>query len=112
MPLEGVWEACLTMGTEWPYKPTNETYKSGIDLISTLIETRAKGGNLLLNVGPKPDGELAIEHEDRLREIALWMFVNSECIYGVRPWIITNENEIWFTKKKDENTLYAILKTK
>jgi alpha-L-fucosidase len=112
VPLEGVWEACLTMGTEWPYKPTNETYKSGIDLISTLIETRAKGGNLLLNVGPKPDGELAIEQEDRLREIALWMFVNSECIYSVRPWIITNEDEIWFTKKKDENTLYAILKTK
>jgi len=71
-----------------------------------------KGGNLLLNVGPKPDGELPIEQEDRLREIALWMFVNSECIHGVRPWIITNEGETWFTKKKDANTVYAILKTK
>ena len=48
------------------------------ELISLLVETRAKGGNLLLNVGPKPDGELPIEQEERLRELALWMFVNSE----------------------------------
>lgn len=112
LPLEGAWEACLTMGTQWQYKPTNDDYKSGWYCLSLLIETRAKGGNLLLNVGPKPDGELPIEQAERLREIALWMFVNSECIYGVRPWIITNEKDIWFTKKKDENTLYAIVKLK
>src|SRR6185369_7887960 len=98
------------MGTEWPYKPTNETYKSGQQLIRILIETRAKGGNLLLNVGPKPDGELPIEQEERLREVALWMQVNQESIYGVRPWVITNEQNIWFTKSKNEDTVYAIVK--
>jgi alpha-L-fucosidase len=112
MPLEGAWESNLTMGTQWQYKPTNEVYKSGTELIKTLVETRAKGGNLLLNVGPKPDGELPIEQEARLREIALWMFVNSEAIYSVRPWVITNENDVWFTKKKDANTLYAIVASK
>jgi alpha-L-fucosidase len=111
IPIEGAWEANLTMGTQWQYKPTNEVYKSGTQLIKTLVETRAKGGNLLLNVGPKPDGELAIEQESRLREIALWMFVNSECIYSVRPWVITNEGDIWFTKRKDADTLYAIVAT-
>ncbi len=111
IPLEGAWESNLTMGTQWQYKPTNEVYKSGTQLIKTLVETRAKGGNLLLNVGPKPDGELPIEQESRLREIALWMFVNSECIYSVRPWVITNEGDIWFTKKKDSDTLYAIVAT-
>jgi alpha-L-fucosidase len=111
VPLEGAWESCVTMGTQWQYKPTNENYKSGGQLISMLIETRAKGGNLLLNVGPKPDGELPIEQEERLREIALWMFVNQECIYEVRPWIITNEKEIWFTRKKNSDTLYAIVKS-
>jgi alpha-L-fucosidase len=110
IPLDEAWESCLTMGTQWQYKPTNETYKSGGTLIGLLIETRAKGGNLLLNVGPKPDGELAIEQEERLREIALWMFVNSECIYGVRPWIITNEGDVWFTRKKDSDVVYAIVK--
>ncbi len=68
----------MTMGTAWQYQPQNEHYKSGGELIRILIETRAKGGNLLLNVGPKPNGELPIEEEERLREIALWMFVNSD----------------------------------
>ena len=95
------------MGTQWQYKPANETYKSGKQLIMTLVETRAKGGNLLLNVGPKPDGELPIEQEERLREIALWMAVNREAIYAVRPWVITNEGDVWFTKKKDAATVYA-----
>jgi alpha-L-fucosidase len=107
LPLNGAWEANLTMGTEWPYKPTNETYKSGQSLIRTLIETRAKGGNLLLNVGPKPNGELPIEQEDRLREVALWMFVNRAAIYSVRPWVVTNEGGTWFTRNGD--TVYAIV---
>ncbi|MCX6953308.1 MAG: alpha-L-fucosidase [Verrucomicrobia bacterium] len=110
VPLEGAWESCITMGHGWGYQPTLETYKSGGQCISLLIETRAKGGNLLLNVGPKPDGEWPIEQEERFREIALWMFVNQECIYAVRPWVITNERDIWFTKKKDADTLYAIVK--
>lgn len=109
IPLEGAWEGNLTMGLQWQYRPTNETYKSGTELINTLIETRAKGGNLLLNIGPKPDGEIPIEQEGRLREIALWNMVNSESIYAVRPWMITNEENIWFTKAKDSNTVYAFV---
>jgi alpha-L-fucosidase len=97
------------MGTSWQYQPRNENYKSGYELIRLLYETRAKGGNLLLNVGPKPDGELPIEQEERLREIANWMFVNGEAIYGVRPWVVTNEQNIWFTKRKNENTIYAVV---
>jgi alpha-L-fucosidase len=111
MPLAGAWEANNTMGTAWQYQPQNELYKSGQELIGLLIETRAKGGNLLLNVGPKPNGELPIEQEERLREIALWMFVNSEAIHSVRPWVITNEGPIWFTRKKDGSALYAIVES-
>lgn len=102
VPLDEAWEACITMGTQWQYKPTNDVYKTGGQLISLLIETRAKGGNLLLNIGPKPDGELPIEQEERLREIALWMFLNGEAIHAVRPWVITNEGDYWFTKKRKE----------
>lgn len=110
VPIDEPWESCITMGTQWQYKPTNEKYKSGGELISLLIETRAKGGNLLLNVGPNPDGELPIEQDERLREIALWMFINGESIYGVRPWVVTNEGPYWFTKKKDEDTVYVFVK--
>jgi len=110
IPLEGAWEANFTMGTAWQYQPQNENYKTGGQVIDILVETRAKGGNLLLNIGPKPDGELPIEQEERLREVALWMQVNQECIYGVRPWVITNEQNIWFTRAKNEDTIYAIVK--
>jgi alpha-L-fucosidase len=123
--LPGAWEASITMGTAWQYQPDNQTYTSGHDLIRLLFQTRAKGGNMLLNIGPKPNGELAIEQENRLREIGLWMFVNSEAIYGVRPWVVSNEllaeprqadvnqeDRVWFTRKKNNGPLYAILDLK
>lgn len=107
--LAEAWEGNLTMGTEWPWKATNERYKSGTELIDTLIETRAKGGNLLLNIGPKPNGTIPDEQDARLREIALWNFVNGEAIRDVRPWVVTNENNVWFTKTKDQQTVYAFI---
>ena len=106
-PLPGPWEANFTMGTEWPFKPTNEEYKSGTELIKMLLEVRAKGGNLLLNIGPDPDGVIPFEQTRRLRELALWLFVNGEAIYNIRPWIVTNEGSLWFTKAKDADTVYA-----
>jgi alpha-L-fucosidase len=107
VPLEGAWEGNLTMGTQWQYRGTNETYKSGTELIGTLIETRAKGGNLLLNIGPRPDGVIPEEQEARLREIALWNLVNREAILAVRPWVLTNEGDIWFTRARGADTVYA-----
>ncbi|MBI1353929.1 MAG: alpha-L-fucosidase [Acidobacteria bacterium] len=109
LPLEGAWEGNLTMGVQWQYRPTNDTLKSGTELLRTLIETRAKGGNLLLNIAPHPRGSIPGPQEDRLREIALWMLVNRDSIYDVRPWIITNEADIWFTRSKDGATLYALV---
>jgi len=108
MPLKGPWEANLTMGQSWMYQPQDDVYKPTRDLLKLLFQTRAKGGNLLLDIGPKANGEIPSEQEDRLREMGLWMSVNSDCIYGVRPWVITNEGDTWFTKSKDEDTLYAI----
>lgn len=106
-PMPGPWESCFTMGTQWHYKPTNEDYKSGMKLIEMLIETRAKGGNLLMNMGPKPDGTIPFEQERRLRELALWMFVNDESIHGIRPCPQMREGNLWFTRKGD--TVYVFL---
>lgn len=113
-PLSGPWEACFTLGTQWAYKPTNEEYKSGGKLIEMLIETRAKGGNLLLNVGPKPDGEIPVEQTARIQEMALWLFVNGAAIYDIHPWPIIRErltldHEVWYTQGKTDNTVYAIV---
>lgn len=109
-PLPVPWEACFTLGTQWQFKPTNESYKSGTELIEMLIETRAKGGNLLLNIGPEPNGVLPREQEGVLRELALWMFVNDEAIHDVRPWTVTNEDSVWFTRDADDpGVVYAFL---
>ena len=108
-PIPGPWEACFTMGTDWQYKPTNDPHKSGTQIINMLIETRAKGGNLLLNVGPKPNGEIQIEQEALLREIALWNMVNKQSIHDIRPWRIIKDEGVWFTSSKDGNTIYAFI---
>jgi len=106
---EGAWESCITMGNSWQYRPVNDQYKPAGEMIQMLVETRAKGGNLLLNVGPMPTGEVPREQTDRLREIGLWMMVNRDAIHDVRPWLVTNENDIWFTKAKDKDTVYAVI---
>jgi alpha-L-fucosidase len=108
IPLDQAWEACITIGSAWQHKPS-DVPKSSQELIETLIEIRAKGGNLLLNVGPKPSGELSEGEEGRLRDIALWNFVNAEALDSVRPWVLTNEGNVWFTKKKGSATVYAFV---
>ncbi|MDR3246451.1 MAG: alpha-L-fucosidase, partial [Prevotellaceae bacterium] len=93
-----LWESNITMGNQWQYKPTNDELKSGTRLIEILIETRAKGGNFLLNIAPHPEGYIPKEQEERMREVAAWMFINQESVYGVRPWIVTTEENLWFSR--------------
>jgi len=78
------WEFCLTMNANWGYA-TRSPYKSTHELIDTLSLVAARGGNLLLNVGPKPDGTIPTRSIQRLKEIGEWMKVNSESIYGCGP---------------------------
>jgi len=106
---DDAWEACITMNNQWAYKPTNKKIKHGTRLIEILIETRCKGGALVLNVGPKPNGELDIVEEENLREVAAWNFVNQEALYNVRPWVVSKESNIWLSKAKKENTVYAYI---
>lgn len=108
-PVPGPWETCFTLGNQWQYKPTNEAYKSGSQLINMLIETRAKGGNLLINMGPKPNGEVPIEQEERFRELALWMFVNDEAIYDIRPCETAGSRDVYYAQSKDGKYTYAFL---
>lgn len=108
-PLPRPWESCYTMGTDWQFKPTNDPHKSGTTIIDMLIEIRAKGGNFLLNIGPKPDGGIAAEQENLLREIALWNFVNRESIYSVKPLPIVRDGNVWFAQSNDEKVIYAFV---
>ncbi len=83
-PLDYPWETCMTIGTSWSFNP-KDTYKSARQLIHTLIEIVAKGGNFLLNIGPDPTGEWPAEAYDRLEQIGRWMRDNGSAIYYSRP---------------------------
>ncbi len=84
-PPTGRWETCLTMNESWGYNPSDTYYKSARDLVHALIETASRNGNLLLNIGPRGDGELPEEQSRRLDEIALWMSSYGETVIGTQP---------------------------
>ncbi len=95
-----VWETCMTMATSWSYS-SKDTYKSAPELIHILARIVARGGNLLLNIGPGPDGELPPESLLRLKELGEWMRVNQSAIYSTRAVAPYAENGICFTRTKD-----------
>ena len=78
-----LWEACYTMGWNgWGYNRYETEFHSASQLIRQLIEIVSKGGNLLLNVGPEPNGKIPAEFVDRLKRMGVWLAANGESIYG------------------------------
>ncbi len=76
------WEACMTMGTSWGYKSWEEDWKSAQTLIRTLVDAASKGGNFLLNIGPRADGSIPQESIERLLHVGEWMDLNGRAIHG------------------------------
>jgi len=81
------WETCMTLGTQWAWKP-NDTIKSLKQCIDILVRCAGGDGNLLLNVGPMPTGEIEPRQVQRLKEMGAWLKQYGESIYGTRggPW--------------------------
>ncbi|WP_300812628.1 alpha-L-fucosidase [uncultured Bacteroides sp.] len=91
-------ETCETMNGMWGYKITDQNYKSTKTLIHYLVKAAGKDANLLMNVGPQPDGCLPEVAVQRLAEMGEWMKVYGETIYGTRggcvaphPWGVTTQ---------------------
>jgi alpha-L-fucosidase len=76
------WETCMTLNTTWGYSAHDHAWKSDETLIRNLIDIASKGGNYLLNIGPKGDGSVPMESVQAMHAIGAWMRVNGESIYG------------------------------
>ena len=98
-------ETCMTMNNTWGYRITDKNYKSGDEIIRTLVSAAGRNGNLLINVGPRPDGCLPTEALERLHHLGEWMRQYGETIYGTRGGIIPPHD--WGVTTQRGNTLYV-----
>ncbi len=76
------WETCMTLNTTWGYSDHDHAWKSDETLIRNLIDIASKGGNYLLNIGPKGDGSVPAESVKSMQAIGAWMKINGESIYA------------------------------
>jgi alpha-L-fucosidase len=106
------WEETRGIGGSFGYNRNEslDDYESSEFLIHYLVDKVARGGNLLLNVGPTADGRIPVIQQQRLRDIGTWLKINGDAIYGTRAWgnaPATAEGQtLFFTAKGDD--LFAI----
>lgn len=99
-PMDVPWESCLVMAENWKYNP-RDRYRPCADILEMLVDTISKGGNLLLGLGPTPEGEFPPEAVERLEMIGQWMDINGKAVYNSRAIKPYQEAGIRFTKVGD-----------
>jgi alpha-L-fucosidase len=100
------WESCITMGGAWGWVK-NDNYKSSKELVQLLVNIVAKGGNLLLGVGPNGKGDFEPRVYENLELLGKWLQINGEAIYETYPVEPFLEGKVAYTAKGD-NAVYAI----
>ena len=106
------WEACMTFNGSWGYMPSAIDWRSTREVLGMLRQCAAGGGNLLLNVGPAPDGSVPPEAYDRLRPVGRWLRANGEAVYGRTDrtegrmewmpcgrWTLKGKNAYWWVER-------------
>lgn len=106
-PLPFPWESCITLGGAWGFVP-NDQYKPAAQVIQQLIDVVAKGGSLLLGIGPDAKGVFPDIVNERLMEIGAWLEKNGEAIYETRAVEAFKSNDTYFTQKKDGSAMFAL----
>jgi alpha-L-fucosidase len=97
------WESCITICQQWAWKP-DDKMKSREECLITLIKTVGSDGNLLLNVGPLPDGEIEERQAIRLKEMGNWLDIYGESIYETRGGPITPQ--LWGVTTQKNNKIF------
>ena len=102
-------ETCQTMNGMWGYKIQDQNYKSVSELIRLLVRASGKGANLLMNVGPQPNGQIPAVALERLKGMGEWLSKYGETVYGTtRGDVMTAD---WGTTTRKGNTLYVHILT-
>lgn len=99
------WEVAMTHNDHWGWHGDDTAFKSAGQVIRLLVQTVSKGGNLIFNVGPKPDGTFPDESVRTLEEIGSWMALNGESIIGAGAADIPKPDWGWYSARG--NTVYA-----
>ncbi|MCR5180627.1 MAG: alpha-L-fucosidase [Bacteroidaceae bacterium] len=102
------WESCIPLSDDWGWVP-RPRWKSAQRVVNTLIEVVAKGGNLVLGVGPTAEGVLQPEVVERLQEMGRWLKAYGEAIYATTTTPHYHDGDLWFTASKDGRRMYALL---
>ncbi len=97
-------EMCETMNGMWGYKVSDQNYKSVGQIVQLIARAAAKGSNLLLNIGPQPNGELPETALQRLKGVGQWMNVNGRSIYETKATGIPEQE--WGVTTQKENSLF------
>lgn len=100
-------ETCQTMNGMWGYRIYDQNYKSVSQLIQLLVRTSGKGANLLMNIGPQPDGRLPQIALDRLKGMGQWLRTNGETIYATQAGPVNTKDYV--STKKDNKVWIHVL---
>ena len=104
-------ETCETMNKSWGYNIKDNNYKSEKELLHYLVKTAGNNANLLMNVGPQPNGEFPAEAVSRMRKLGEWLDDYGETIYGTRGGVL-KPREWGVATRKDKNVYLHILNLK
>lgn len=106
---KGAWEFCMTMNDNWGYFPSDTNYKPVSQIIRTFVEVIATGGNLLLNIGPKPDGTIAKEQMVRLEALGEWIKKHETAVFETKAGLPYGHFFGPTMLSKDETKIYLAL---
>jgi len=105
------WEECRGMGKSFGFNRNEdpEDYSTSEDLIRMLVDIVSRGGNLLLNIGPRSDGTIPEIMINRLNDIGLWLEKNGEAIFGTTVSPMASSEKVRFTLSKNRRYLFAFV---
>jgi alpha-L-fucosidase len=113
MEINHPWEECRGIGSSFGVSRNEmlDDYSTSEQLVHILVDKVARGGNLLLNIGPNADGSIPVIMQQRLRDMGNWLRVNGDAIYNTRKWAnapkVTADTKLYFTTKGKD--IYAIV---